>query len=78
MKTKYNWTRVSNDVCGNPRYVTTWHIFRTKTYEAAINLSRSIGGRKYETPQYPGGIVFLSYWLPETEAAIDRVVGGAA
>jgi len=78
MKTKYNWTRVQNDNNGNPRYVVSWLELGVKSYDAALNLARSIGGKKFHNRQYGGGIVFRSYYLPETEAAIDRVVGGAA
>ena len=75
---KYNWTRVQSDINGNPRYVIHWLAFGAKTYDAALNLARSIGGKKFHNKQYGGGIVFQSFNLPETEAAIDRVVGGAA
>jgi hypothetical protein len=75
---KYNWTRVQSDINGNPRYVVSWLEFGVKSYDAALKLARSIGGKKFHNKQYGGGIVFQSFNLPETEAAIDRVVGGAA
>jgi hypothetical protein len=78
MKTKYNWTRVQNDINGNPRYVVSWLELGVKSYGDALNLTRCIGGEKFHNKQYGGGIVFQSYSLPETEAAIDRVIGGAA
>lgn len=78
MKTQYNWTRIQSDYNGNPRYVVSWLAFKTKTYEEALKLARTIGGRKFHNRQYGGGIAFKSFNLSETEAAIDRVVGGAA
>jgi hypothetical protein len=84
MATKLDWTRVKSDINGNPRYVV--HFFALLTQEEINNYSlqgryaiacaraNSIGGRKFNNKQYGGGIVFQSYSLEHTEAAIDRVM----
>lgn len=60
MITKDNFTRVNNDVNGNPRYV--FHFLRlADTYERALFLAKKIGGRKFHNKQYGGGIVIQSY-----------------
>jgi len=55
-----NWTRITNDTNGNPRYVC--HFLEiAKNYDQAVKLANTIGGRKYNTKNYGGGIVFQSY-----------------
>lgn len=71
-----DFTRVKNDVNGNPRFVL--HFLRLNTdaeldsvewvdtstkYTLALARSRSQGGRKFHNKQYGGGIVFQSYNL---------------
>ena len=66
-----DFTRVNNDVNGNPRYVC--HYFKlntqselnandwvqiTKKYDLALARSRKLGGKKFHNKQYGGGIVF--------------------
>lgn len=67
--------RISNDVNGNPRYVV--HFFNVLTqeeqkqfegidhisqlYAYAINKAKKIGGKKYHTKKFGGGLVFQSY-----------------
>lgn len=78
--TKISFTRVNNDVNGNPRYVC--HFFNLLTdaennyinglsisdrYNVALNRARKIGGRKFHNKQFGGGIVFQSYNIQETE-----------
>jgi hypothetical protein len=54
------FTRINNDVNGNPRYVV--HFLQlADTYERALYLSRKLGGRKFHNKQYGGGIAFQSY-----------------
>lgn len=78
-----SWTRINNDVNGNPRYVC--HFFAlltpaekencdTDRYTIALLRAKKIGGKKYRNKQYCGGIVFQSYCLGETEEAIKRVL----
>jgi hypothetical protein len=78
--TKISFTRVNNDVNGNPRYVCHFsnllkdseNYFNTSAkisdrYNTALNRARKIGGRKFHNKQYGGGIVFQSYNIQETE-----------
>jgi hypothetical protein len=72
-----NFTRINNDVNGNPRYVCHYLHLMTKQesenqsinpmkacyYQDAVKRANSIGGRKYHTKSYGGGIVFQSYNL---------------
>ena len=80
------WTRIKNDVNGNPRYVchftnllgpfersyVGWDV--EECYAIACKRANTIGGRKFNTNQYGGGIVFQSFSLDETERAIARVL----
>ena len=71
-----NFTRVNNDVNGNPRYVIHFmDILNTeermsipfsKIYEYALKKAKKIGGKKFDNKQYGGGIVFQSYNLENT------------
>ena len=86
------FTRINNDVNGNPRYVVhylnllteqdklipVWNesgarVYPTK-YEIAVKRANKIGGRKYHTKRYGGGIVFQSYSLKELENSIREIV----
>ena len=73
------FTRISNDVNGNPRYVCHFlNIFSddyskdglklsiSNKYDRALFLAKKIGGKKYHTKSYGGGIVFQSYNIAET------------
>lgn len=66
------FTRINNDVNGNPRYVCHFLNFITdkdresfKGFELGYNLalarSRQLGGKKFHNKQYGGGIVFQMY-----------------
>jgi len=80
------WTRIKNDVNGNPRYVCHFTNFLTSfeyesnwdsvesCYTLACKRANTIGGRKFHNKQYGGGIVFQSYSLDETEQAIARML----
>lgn len=83
--TQINWTRINNDVNGNPRYVC--HFFELLTeeekdqeintsskYEKALKRAKGIGGKKFHNKQYGGGIVFQSYNTKETEAQIKELL----
>lgn len=69
------FTRVKNDVNGNPRYVCHYLNILTELeakntpamlkYGVAIKRANNIGGRKFNNKQYGGGIVFSSYNLRE-------------
>jgi hypothetical protein len=57
-----DFTRINNDVNGNPRYVLHF-MYIDDNYSTAVNKCRCLGGRKYHTKSYGGGIVFQSYSL---------------
>ena len=66
-----NFTRINNDVNGNPRHVCHFlhldvhgwqsNIGLSDRYAIACKLANSIGGKKYHNKQYGGGIVFQEY-----------------
>jgi hypothetical protein len=78
---KIQFTRVNNDVNGNPRYVCHFHNLLTESesndrqgfdfvsrqYEMALKRAKKIGGRKFHNKQYGGGVVFQSYNIQQTE-----------
>ena len=84
------WTRIKNDINGNPRYVchflnllTDEELGRTGDewiplslkYAIATKRANQIGGRKYHCKAYGGGIVFQSHSIDELEAAIAKLTG---
>ena len=80
-----DWKRVNNDIYGNPRYVCHFSELETPAddelgtmarYDAAVARAKTVGGRRYRGRDFGGGIVFTSYNLKETEAAIAKVVAG--
>jgi hypothetical protein len=74
MNTSIQFTRLNNDINGNPRYV-CHYLTMAPTYEAAVKLANSIGGRKYNNKTYGGGLVFQSYSLSHLITHINRVAG---
>lgn len=82
--TPESFTRVNNDVNGNPRYVIHFldlismydgniidaNVRKNSTYtveesyKIALKKAKTIGGRKYNTKKYGGGIIFQSHNLP--------------
>lgn len=70
--TGINFTRINNDINGNPRYVC--HFLNIAgSYSEAIKKANSIGGRKYHTKNYGGGIVFQSYNIEDTAKGIKEL-----
>ena len=62
MITTDDFTRINNDVNGNPRYV--FHFLElADNYDEALKLAKKIGGKKFHNKQYGGGIVVQSYNL---------------
>lgn len=51
---------------------------RPTKYEIAVKRANKIGGRKYHTKLFGGGIVFQSYSLSDTERDILRIVAKEA
>lgn len=56
----YELDRINNDTYGNPRYVIHF-LAIADDYGRACMLANQIGGRKYHTKSYGGGIAFQSY-----------------
>ena len=84
---KFDWTRINNDTNGNPRYVLHFLNLNTRAeldanpwidipvkYAIAVKRANRIGGKKYHTKSYGGGIVFQSYSLEDTESSILQVL----
>ena len=71
MKT-IEFTRVNNDVYGNPRYVTHFFSFLNEdeqtlsNYSLALKRANKLGGKKYRGSDFGGGIVFQSYNIDRT------------
>ena len=79
-----HFTRINNDVNGNPRYVCHYvHLSSpvdrdadiSQRYTLALARARAIGGRKYHTKGYGGGIVFQTYSVPNTCDSINKLTG---
>ena len=66
MGTTIQFTRTTNDVYGNGRYI--FHFLNIcNDYDEAVKLAHKIGGRKYRGKSYKGGIVIQSCNLEDTE-----------
>jgi len=74
------FTRITNDVYGNPRYVVHYPEFLnseenafipfSKKYDYALKKAKKLGGKKFDNKQYGGGIVFQSYNIEDLEKKI--------
>ena len=79
--TPEDFTRIKNDINGNPRYVCHFLQFKNPdhkerfTYEQALKLAKQLGGRKFHNKQYGGGIVFQSYALDSLCHEINKLNG---
>lgn len=67
------FTRVNNDVYGNPRYV-CHYLNLANDYDDAVKIAKKIGGKRFHTKQYGGGIVFQSYDIKATEKRIIELI----
>lgn len=65
--TQAEFTRLSNDVNGNPRYY-------LPVFMAEENAVRKIGGVKYRGKQYGAGWVFQSYALQGDVDALNSAI----
>lgn len=88
MITSDDFTRVKNDVNGNPRFVAHFLAFTTsddlagymgldkitQKYALALSRAKALGGRKFHNKQYGGGIVFTSYNLGNLCADINSIM----
>ena len=80
------FTRIKNDVNGNPRYVCHFLNLNTEAelaavcelvsnYQLACKRANKIGGKRFHNKQYGGGIVFQSYSLDSEVRAINDITG---
>ena len=82
-----DFTRINNDVNGKPRYVVRFLSLNTRAeldavpwlpvgekYRLALKRAHRIGGRKFHTKQFGGGIVFQCYGADDIGPAIARVL----
>lgn len=76
------FTRIDNDVNGNPRYVChfsnindglEWGSSINDRYSSAITKAKAFGGKRYHTKNYGGGIVFQSYNLNELKPLFETL-----
>lgn len=79
-----NWTRINNDVNGNPRYVCHFLAFNIEgdkdidsKYFNALQLAKELGGKKFHNKQFGGGIVFSTYNLRRLSNDILLLCGEA-
>lgn len=78
---KTDFTKINVDTNGNPRYVIhylaccpyAWNEHNISKYEKVVKLMNKIGGRKYHTKKYGGGIVFQTYSLYTTIHQIEEI-----
>lgn len=68
-----DFLRIDNDINGNPRYV-CHYLNIADNYSEAIKKANSIGGRKYHTKRYGGGVVFQSYNIEDTAKRIKETL----
>jgi len=73
--TDIEWTRVRNDINGNPRFVCHFtdlesfnerfharvHMTLPERYARAVAAANKLGGRRYHNKRFGGGIVFQAY-----------------
>ncbi len=90
MITKDDFTRVKNDINGNPRYVI--HFLNcinideeaqfkndglnmiSNKYTFAVDKMHKFGGKKYKGKDFGGGIVFQSYNLQDLANKINETL----
>ena len=71
-----NLTRVNNDVNGNPRYVFHFLALADRYAEAVTVAEKLVGGKKYHTKSYGGGIVFQSYNVQNDLGILNAYIDG--
>ena len=77
---KIEFTRVNNDFCGNPRYVTHFFSFLKEdeqtlsNYNLSVKRANKLGGKKYRGSDFGGGIVFQSYNLDDLRKRITNIL----
>ena len=78
-----DFTRIKNDVNGNPRYVCHFlhldvhgmysGIDLSQRYNVAVALARTLGGKRFHNKLYGGGIVFQCYNLRQLCNSINEL-----
>lgn len=71
-----DFSRITNDTNGNPRYV-IHYLNVARNYEDALKIARKVGGKKFHNKQYGGGIVFQSYDIDETAKYLNNAIDGS-
>lgn len=71
--TASNFSRITNDTNGNPRYV-IHYLNVDRDYDKALKIAKKIGGKKFHNNQYGGGIVFQSYNISETAKYLNNAI----
>lgn len=77
-----DFTRISNDVNGNPRYVI--HFLQllndqerlmpfNEKFDYALKKAKKMGGRKFSNKQYGGGVVFQSYNIYDLAKKLEKL-----
>jgi hypothetical protein len=77
-----DFTRISNDTNGNPRYVI--HFLQllndqerllpfNEKYDYALKKAKKMGGRKFSNKQYGGGVVFQSYNIYDLAQKLEKL-----
>jgi len=81
-----DFTRINNDVNGNPRYVLHFLALDVYGYESSLDLKERYDlavtlaktktwARKYHNKQYGGGIAFQTYSLPDLCNTLNGLIG---
>jgi hypothetical protein len=75
MKT-IDFTRVNNDVYGNPRYVSLLKEDEKtlSNHGLAVKRANKLGGKKYRGRDFGGGIVFQSYNIDDLRKYITDML----
>ena len=70
-----NFIKIKHDTNGNPRHVTSWLGYGFATYAQAIQAANTLGGRKFHTKAFGGGLVFQAYdsELPGIAARLEQL-----
>lgn len=88
--TDIEWTRIKNDVNGNPRFVCHFtdlegftlrfynriNLTLSDRYALTVRAANKLGGRKFHNKQFGGGIVFQAYecQLPQIVNRIREIL----
>ena len=67
-----DFVKINRDINGNPRVVCHF-LTIADNYSEAVKLANTIGGRKYHTKSYGGGLVFQANDLPKLIECIQRI-----